>query len=225
MSKKKLIALAVVVIMIATLSFSTLAWFSDSAEVKNEFLVAGSDDKDPDDIFSVTVVENVPFDTTEEGHIYEDILPGDYLKKEVMVNNSGYYDQYMRVVVTISDAEAWIEALGADFNAATLFDGFDATKWVHVWNNLSEANGVIPENIIFVLYHKDVVKADEWVNVFDAVKIPTTLTQEQAAAFDGGFTIDIKAQAVQTQNVVPEGTPAEDAAWAAFQTVGMGIAD
>ena len=33
------------------------------------------------------------------------------------------------------------------------------------------------------------------------------------------FTIDVKADAVQTENVVPEGTAAEDAAWAAFKTV------
>ena len=33
MNKKKLLSLALVVIMIATLSFSTLAWFSDSDSV------------------------------------------------------------------------------------------------------------------------------------------------------------------------------------------------
>lgn len=225
MNKKKLFTLALVVIMIATLSFGTLAWFSDADQVTNKFMVAGSDSGKPEDIFSVTVWENVPGETTYEGFTYEDILPGDSLKKQVYVENTGSYDQYMRVIVTISDAKAWIDALGANFNAATLFGGFDATKWVHVWNNLSESNGTIPENLVFVLYHKDVVAPEAMINIFETVNIPTSLTQEQAAAFLGGFTIDIKAQAVQTENVVPEGTAAEDAAWAAFQTVGMGIAD
>lgn len=225
MSKKKLLSLALVVIMIATISFSTLAWFSDSASVENEFMVAGSDNQNPDEIFSVEVWENVPGETTYEGHTYENILPGDSLKKQVYVENTGSYDQYMRVIVTISDAEAWVAALGEEFNAATLFGGFEPTAWTHVWNNLSESNGVIPENLIFVLYHKEIVPVEGCIKVFDTVNIPTSLTQEQAAAFAGGFTIDIKAQAVQTENVVPAGTAAEDAAWAAFQTVGMGIGD
>jgi predicted ribosomally synthesized peptide with SipW-like signal peptide len=38
MNKKKLLSLALVVIMIATLSFSTLAWFSDSDSVTNTTL-------------------------------------------------------------------------------------------------------------------------------------------------------------------------------------------
>ena len=43
--------------------------------------------------------------------------------------------------------------------------------------------------------------------------------EEQAAAFEGGFTIDIKADAVQTENVGAEEVAAEDKAWTAFQTV------
>ena len=224
MNKKKLLILALAVIMIAIVSFSTLAWFSDSDTVTNEFLVAGSDNADPDKVFSVAVWEKVPGETTDDGYEYTNILPGDCLEKKVYVENTGSYEQYMRVIVTISDAEAWINAMGEDFNASTLFGNFDASKWTHIWNNLSEATEM-PENLIFVLYYKEVLGVNESVVVFTDVNIPTTLTQEQAAAFAGGFTIDVKAQAVQTKNVVPEGTAAEDAAWAAFRTVGMNIAD
>ena len=62
MSKKKLLSLAVVVIMIAILSFSTLAWFNDSDSVSNKFYVADSEDTSPDDIFSVDVYEEVDTD-------------------------------------------------------------------------------------------------------------------------------------------------------------------
>ena len=56
MSKKKILSLSLVVIMIAILSFSSLAWFNDSDSVKNDFHIATSDDpSDPDDIFSVDV--------------------------------------------------------------------------------------------------------------------------------------------------------------------------
>ncbi len=57
MNKKKIFALAVAVIMIAILSFGTLAWFSDGDSVTNRFQVAGGDDADK--IFSVDVMEAV----------------------------------------------------------------------------------------------------------------------------------------------------------------------
>ena len=220
MNKKKLLSLALAVIMLAILSFGTLAWFSDDDEVTNNFYIATSDDStDPDDIFSVDVWENTPDgDNDQDGYEYDDILPGDLLKKDVYVENTGAYDQYVRVTVTISDAEAWINALGADFDVTKVFVGFDATKWTHIWNNLNGATE-IPENIVYVMYYKDILAVDGKINVFTDVQIPTSLTQEQAAAFNGAFYIDVKADAVQTENVVPAGTAAEDAAWAAFKTV------
>lgn len=221
LTKKKVIAIALVISLIAILSMGTLAWFSDDDAVTNEFMVATSDDDTPDEIFSVDVWENTPEgDGDQDGAEYTDILPGDLLKKEAYVENTGYYGQYIRVTVTISDAEAWINALGANYDVTEVFVGYDETQWVHVWNNLNGAT-TMPENIVYVMYLKTVLDSGKKVNIFDAIQIPTSLTQEQAAAFGGGFTIDIKAEAVQTENVVPAGTPAEDAAWTAFQTVGM----
>lgn len=231
MSKKKLLSLALVVIMIAILSFSSLAWFSDADQVTNEFLVAGSDDADPDEIFSVDVWEDKDGDgdpdddlpeADKEGLVYENILPGDTLMKRPYVKNTGSYDQYIRVTVTISDAKAWIAAMGPTFDVTNVFLGYNAANWTHVWNNLNGA-AVIPDNIVYVMYYKDIVPVGGEINVFTDIKIPESLTQEQAAAFSDdtvpGFTIDVKADAVQTRNVVPEGTAAEDAAWAAFKTV------
>lgn len=228
MSKKKLLSLALVVIMIAILSFSSLAWFSDSDDVTNNFLVAGSDEDDPDDIFSVDVWEDRDGDGQpdddltgdEEGLIYEDILPGDKLMKRAYVKNTGSYEQYIRVTVTISDAEAWIAALGANFDVKEVFVGYDETKWTHVWNNLNGATA-IPENITYVMYYKEILPVDGEINVFTDIQIPTSLTQEQAFAFGrDGFNIDVKADAVQTRNVgVDATTPAEDAAWTAFNYV------
>ena len=228
MSKKKLLSLALVVIMIAILSFSSLAWFSDSDDVTNNFLVAGSDEVDPDNIFSVDVWEDRDGDGQpdddltgdEEGLIYEDILPGDKLMKRAYVKNTGSYEQYIRVTVTISDAEAWITALGANFDVKDVFVGYDETKWAHVWNNLNGATA-IPENITYVMYYKEILPVGGEINVFTDIQIPTSLTQEQAFAFGrDGFNIDVKADAVQTRNVgVDATTPAEDAAWTAFNYV------
>ena len=66
MNKKKLLSLALAVIMIAILSFGTLAWFSASNTATNKFMVAGSEDADPDDIFSVDVWEDMDGDGVKD---------------------------------------------------------------------------------------------------------------------------------------------------------------
>ena len=219
LTKKKVFVSALAICLIAIISMGTLAWFSAQDEVTNKFMIADSDDDTPDEIFSVDVWENTPDgEKDQDGYEYTDILPGDTLKKEARVENTGYYDQYVRVTVTISDAQAWIAALGADFNVADVFDGFVAADWNHIWNNMNGAT-TIPENFVYVMYYKDIVKPGDVINVFNNVKIPTSLTREEAVAFGGNFDITVKAEAVQTENVVPEGTAAADAAWAAFKTV------
>ena len=73
--------------------------------------------------------------------------------------------------------------------------------------------------IVYVLYYNDVLESGDDFTVFTDVKIPESLTQDQAATFGAdGFSINVKAQAVQTDNV-------GDSAYEAFQTVGMAIAD
>ena len=219
LTKKKVFVTALAICLIAIISMGTLAWFSAQDEVTNKFMIADSDDDTPDEIFSVDVWENTPDgEKDQDGYEYTDILPGDTLKKEARVENTGYYDQYVRVTVTISDAQAWIEALGADFNVADVFDGFVAADWNHIWNNMNGAT-TIPENFVYVMYYKNIVKPGDVINVFNNVKIPTSLTREEAVAFGGNFDITVKAEAVQTENVVPKGTAAADAAWAAFKTV------
>lgn len=221
LNKKKVLAIALAVCLIAILSMSTLAWFSDSKNVTNEFLVAGSDDQDPDEIFSVKVSEDTPDGTDDEdGYIYENILPGDQLKKTVHVENTGSYDQYIRVTVTISDAQAWIAAMGNQVTEAqvmALFEGFDATKWHHIWNNRIEDPN--PTELIFVMYYNEKLAPDAQITVFEGINIPTTLTQEQAAAFAGGFTINVKADAIQTENVLPDNYVVGEEAYYAFDFV------
>lgn len=227
-TKKKALALALalVLIAVATVSFNqTLAWFSAQDSVKNEFYVADSTEKDPDELFSLDVyeyTEDSPNDKVPTGETYEEILPGDHLKKEPHVANTGYYDQYIRVIVTISDATAWINAVGVDFQIEDVFEGYDAT----MWNNVSKAINGETDTVTYVLYYNGILDGSDSDNdatsgtvsdivLFNYVNIPETLTQEQAAAFKGGFSIDVKAQAVQTENVGAD-------AYAAFQTVNMG---
>ena len=56
LSKKKVVALALAVCLIAVLSMGSLAWFTDDDSVTNDFFIAGSEDQDPDKVFSVDVL-------------------------------------------------------------------------------------------------------------------------------------------------------------------------
>ena len=215
-NKKKVFVLALAVCLAAVLSAGTLAWFSATDRVSNDFLVADSEDTTPEAIFSVDVweyTETSPTDKVPTGDTYTDVLPGDVLKKEPHVANTGHYDQYVRVIVEISDAAVWQRALGNEFNDDTLlsaFGGFDVTKWNHVTSEVAD------DKIRIVLYANDVLKSGDDITVFKTVTVPAALTQESAAALGGGFTVEVKAQAVQTENV-------GDNAYAVFQTVNLAI--
>ena len=80
----------------------------------------------------------------------------------------------------------------------------------------------------YVFYYQKVLSGREHLEdtdpnactekIFTTVKVPETMTKEQAVLFDNEFDIKVKAQAVQTENV---GSNAKEA----FETVGLGIAD
>ena len=229
MNKTKVFTLALAVCMIAILSMGSLAWFTDSDEVKNDFLIAGSEDNDPDDIFSVNVWEqkdtNGDGDFNEDGDIayaengleYRDILPGDALSKIAHVSNTGSYDEYIRVTVKIDQAAIWAAALGADFNDATLqamFGGFDIASW-------SEISTKVENNqIVITMYYNDILAVGGDIVVFDTVNIPTQLTREQAAYMgENGFSIKVTADAVQTENLGIDLTDAVCDAYQAFAVV------
>lgn len=209
MNKKKVFTLALAVCLIAILSMGSLAWFTDSDEVKNDFMIAGSDDDTADEIFSVDVFEEYDSDGNgtderyDEGINYTDILPGDVLQKEAYVVNTGYYDQYIRVTVTLSDATAWINAVGVEFKIEECLNGFDLSKWGKIEKVIEGET----DTITYVLYYNGILDgADEGdginnITVFTGIQIPESLTREQAAAFKGGFTIDVVADAVQTENL------------------------
>lgn len=228
MTKKKVFVTALAVCLVAILSMGSLAWFNAQDSVTNNFYVADSTDNDPDDIFSVDVYEK--YDSNgdgapeeyQKGISYNNILPGDELAKDAIVKNTGHYDQYIRVIITISDKAVWksiVESTGADFDTYDVrqhFMGFDSSKWDLVNSTMDNSD----ENIQYVLYLKDVLKSGDSFSVFTGVEIPEAMTQEHASHFDDdgvwGFTIGVKAQAVQTENL---GTSAAEA----FATVDMAI--
>jgi len=215
MTKKKVIALALVVCLIAILSLSSLAWFTDDDSVTNEFLIAGSEDEKPDDVFSVDVWEKDDPNSTEkeqEGITYPDILPGDDLYKEVNVENTGKYPQYARVIVTVSDASIWQEIYKETFvplNKIATDLSSDFMEW-------SITSDEVKDTLVYVLYYNKILEPAAIANLFTNVHIPEALDRDQAAEMAGGFDINVVAEAVQTKNV---GANAAEA----FETVGKAL--
>lgn len=230
MTKKKVFVAALALCLVATVSVGSLAWFSAQDSVENKFYIADSNDDTPTagEIFSLDVyeyTEDSPAEKVPSTETYNDVLPGDALKKEPHVANTGYYDQYIRVIVTVSDAANWQAILGNDFNDASLlacFDGFDQSMWTNISTEVLDDT----DEIRIVMYYGGILDGSDTANdatsgttsditVFKAVKIPSAMGQEDAANFGAdGFSINIRAQAVQTENVGAN-------AYEAFATVGM----
>ena len=210
-TKKKLFVVAVAVCLIAILSFSTLAWFSDSHSVENEFHMAGDADT-PEEIFSIGVWEPVDEDGNgiidedekKDGEEYYDILPGGKYPKQPHVENTGSYDAYIRMSVTVTNADAWIAALnnklgGANgYDLANLFLGHDETKWTRYEEGKYDANA---NTYTMTFYYNDILIPGAEAYLFTHVQIPGELTQNDMVYLGGTFNINVKADAVQTLNL------------------------
>lgn len=201
MNKKKLLSLSVVIIMIAILSFSSLAWFSDADEITNEFMIADSE-SEPDEIFSVDVWEDVDedgeADVDQDGHTYENILPGGRYYKQPYVENTGAYDQFIRVKVTVNNADAWIAALGNGYDLGTMFEGHDESLWTRYEPGVY--NGA-ENTYTMTFYLNKILEPDAKEILFTHVVIPSELTQNDMVFIGGSFTLNIVAEAVQTENL------------------------
>lgn len=214
--KKKVFVVALAVALVAILSMGTLAWFSDSDTAVNEFLVADSEDNDPDDIFSVDLYEKEDTDgdgvgdtVTDDGITYdeEDVLPGAELSKEAYVENTGSYDQYVRVVVSLSDITTWKDVLGitslnevVDLNEFfVVADDFDTT-WYR--NDADTAYDAEADTLTYVYYYNGVLAADEVVNFLEGVVIPSEMTADHVVALEGSFNLSLVAEAVQASDML-----------------------
>ena len=210
MNKKKLFSLALVVIIIAILSFSTLAWFTDEDSATNDFHIGGAGQNDPDKIFSVDVKENVdgeeqPVDEMD----FEDVLPGDEHKKEAYVSNTGSYEQYIRVTMTITDWELIKNIVTINMDDAFKTNWKISSRGVDTDsdgnliannNNSVDANG----NLVVILFLKKKLAVGDTVHIMDSVSISTRATQDDFIdeGFADGFQIKIEADAAQTENIL-----------------------
>ena len=103
---KKFLTTLLTVVLTATLAIGgTMAYLTkDAGDEKNVFSV-GNIDVSLDEEVGV-FGEGGTVDKTEDGAKYTEIMPGDYLQKEVTVTNNGKTDAYVAVTVTLNNALA-----------------------------------------------------------------------------------------------------------------------
>ena len=213
MNKKKVLVVALAVSLIAILSLGSLAWFNAKDEITNKFQVATSDSGQPD--FSIDVKENKTdatgdsfvdedndgaYDLTDTGNTYQWVVPGDEIKKNPMITNTGDYDQWVRVNILISKPFVDQVARTQDTTAANL----DFTKLFTNFNTAAFESArefdasTFADYYMYSYYVAAPVTPDSTVKAFDAVNIPTTFTQAEMTY--GGFQVIVKADAVQADN-------------------------
>lgn len=219
MNKKKVVVSSLAVCLIAILSLGTLAWFNDQDSVTNTFHVATSEDPtNPDDIFSVDVWEYVEDgedddtdpDKDDDGYKYDNIVPGGRYYKEPRVENTGAYDQWIRVHVSVSGAGAWSEVLGAGYDLSTIFEGFDADAWTRYDEPEYDETA---DTLTYTYYLNYKLEPGETACVFHTVVIPSQLTQYDLAKLGGDFALSISADALQADNTGATAKEAFDTCW------------
>lgn len=217
MSKRKIFIAAVAICLVAIISMGTLAWFTDEDEITNKFYV-GDTTTDADEVFGIDLWETT--DTNGDGTItddetygkdtkddtgitYEDILPGGIYDKNPYFTNTGIHGQYLRAIVTVSEADILKDAMvpkDADHS-----EWYDVEKFLpgtgDKWS-LEYKYYTNKDTFVFVYYYTEVLQADATTEkLFDDVVIPTELTKEQAAEIDN-FNINIVGQVIQSENLV-----------------------
>ncbi len=142
MKKRNIITLALVICLIAIMACGSLAYFTSSKTVTNEFLTSSvnpstdtnndgkvdeNDEPIADDVFSIKLYET---DNTKDdgsktyvGNTYEAILPGDKLDKDPTVENTGAYPAYVRMTVVVNEAADWQAAIAKHIEKKNLTVG------------------------------------------------------------------------------------------------------
>ncbi|MBO5160170.1 MAG: hypothetical protein J6B94_11375 [Lachnospiraceae bacterium] len=183
---KKFLTTLLTVVLTATLAIGgTMAYLTqDAGDEKNVFSV-GNIDVSLDEEVGV-FGEGGEAKETEDGAKYTEIMPGDYLQKEVTVTNNGKTDAYVAVTVTLNNAleinealDEYYEGLGySDQQVQAVYDNvFDG--WGINYDprpgayGVNDARGVIdgthglPEHVLHVDFAKTtagstVIGANNW---------------------------------------------------------------
>ena len=180
--KKKIITVCLLLSIISALAIGgTLAYFTDNETKENVFVMGEVD------------IELTETEWTAPDKVY----PGIAYDKNPVVKNVGDDAAWIRVDVTLSDAQAFIAAATKYEidDLSVIFIGHDEQKWTLAEKNRDTAK----DTLTYSYYYNDLLSADASTEaIFTQVKIPGQFNVADMAAIGDNFTITIQAHAMQT---------------------------
>lgn len=193
MKKKNLITAAVSLALVAVVGVgATLAYFTDKTDVKNNVFTSGSVDitlTDTSDSDKATEVEN--------GIVYEEVMPGDLLDKNVYVTvDKMSAPSYVGVFVSV-DASTFGRPDTYDVTGL-VNDAMMRAGTMMNWNSYYVSVGAT-DGVLYV--YNQVVEPDDQndvvLDLFSDIQIPTSWGNDFAAS---RFSINVQAFAAQAEN-------------------------
>lgn len=117
--KRTIIAVCLIICLLMLFSAGTLAYFTFRAEaVVNRFRTAHVDSGTTSSglLFSVNLYEEssgqiIDSENSSSGFTFDHLAPGSLVEKKVWAKNTGFYSAYIRLNLTLSDAQKWQDAL------------------------------------------------------------------------------------------------------------------
>lgn len=159
-----------------------------------------------------TLVEDAERVKGNEYHL----MPGQtYIKDPMITVEKDSAESYVRMLVTLNNADKLIEIFGEEFLPETYVEGWDSSKWECV-NAVKDTEG---NTINYEFRHYQTVEASAAEDtalepLFTKFTVPQTMTGEQLTRLNDPdkFTITVIGHAIQAA-----GFENADAAWAAFE--------
>ena len=212
-TKKKIVVVAVALCLVAILSMGTLAWFTASDKVVNDFYF-GTTEEDGDELFAIDVWEDNDDDGVTDkdydGLQFDHVLPNQILYKEPHLENKGQYSQFVRATVIIEEASVLASHFEGEWSdPANMLKGINTTDWT-----IGPAKFVKggEDRIEYMFYYNHVLLSGEsTTEIFKQVQLPWALTVEDALALDEHFTVTIYGEAIQSEHLEYEGNAITDA--------------
>lgn len=186
--KKKLTALALVIVMVAMLFTGlTMAYFTDNETVTNTFTVGS---------IEIDVYEHDIDNPTKEveENLYENVVPGVTYPKDPTIENIGKNDAYARMLVTVP-YDLFMSLAG---KGITDLDAMFADHNEALWERSATVMDELNNTVTYVYNCKSLLQPGEKAVLFTSFTLPATLTQEDLAAWDS-FYIQIKGEAIQAE--------------------------
>lgn len=205
--KRRIFVIGLALCLLLIVGAGTLAYFQSSKNLTNYFSVAGYDPEnpdepvDPDALFSLKLDEkNIAGDgRTETGNTYTEILPGDTLVKDPTITNTGKYDAWVRMKVTVTDAADWQNVCEKHniTDLASIFNGYVDADW---HRNVAEDKFDTANNTItYTYYLKKTLAPEKTATLFKSITIPAIFDIDDMSALSS-FDLKIVGEAIQARN-------------------------